>query len=70
MFTSEDFRKIILSAKTRMGNYNRQSVYNRIMHMSELRTNPLWQYKNEDIVETVKRCAKVLEHKYSQYKKS
>ena len=48
-FTEEDFRVIVQAAKTRIGTNIVKKVYNQITHLSQLRTEPMCNYKAEDL---------------------
>ena len=69
-FTEDDFKVIVQSAKTRIGTNVVRKVFNKMSHMSQLRIEPLCNYKAEDIWETLKRCLTVLEFKFKEYTKS
>lgn len=65
--TEDNFKTIVQAAKTRIGWNATKKAFTLLTHMSELRMEPMWQYKAEDVIETLKRGVTVLKLKFDEY---
>lgn len=66
-FDEQAFKTIVAAAKTRTDTNSSNKVFTLITHLSELRTDPLSQYKAEDVIETLKRGIVVLQFKFNEH---
>jgi hypothetical protein len=66
VFNDEYFKTIVQAAKTRIGSTSLKKVDSLMTHLSELRADPLAQFKAEDLIETLKRSIVVLQLKFKE----